>query len=370
MIYNLLYPLVEYFSPLNVLKYISIRSAYAAITALLIALIIGPWVIRKLRELKAGQAVRHDGPQSHLSKEGTPTMGGVLMIISVSLAIILWMDLKNPITWLLLFALLSFGGIGFVDDLLKILNKDSKGLSAWCKILWQFLVASICMIWIMQMAGYSSAFYLPFFKNPIFDLGNLFVLGGIDWGRLVWIPFGIFLMISWSNAVNVTDGLDGLASGLVIMLGVALALVAYLSGRFDYATYLQIPYIPWAGEVVIFCLALVGAVVGFLWFNSHPAEIFMGDTGSLAIGGTYGLISLLLKKEILMAILGGVFVMETISVILQVFWYKKTKKRFFRMAPLHHHFELSGWSETKVVIRFWILGGMFTVLGLSTLKLQ
>jgi phospho-N-acetylmuramoyl-pentapeptide-transferase len=358
MFYNLLYPLVDHFSALNVLRYITVRSAYAAVTALLIAFLAGPWLIRKLRELKAGQSVRQDGPQSHLAKTGTPTMGGLLMILGIGVAGLLWMDLTHPVTWILLTALFGFGGIGFADDLLKILARNSRGLPSWFKVAGQFVVATLCMIWLSCLPGYDSNLYVPFFKTAWFNL-SYFML-----------PFGIFLMIGWSNAVNVTDGLDGLATGLVILVGLALAAIAYVSGRLDYATYLQIPFNPWGGEVAIFCLALVGAAVGFLWFNGHPAEVFMGDTGSLALGGLFGLLSVLLKKELLLVILGGVFVMETLSVMIQVFWYKRTKTRVFRMAPLHHHFELSGWAETKVVTRFWLLGGLFAILGLSTLKLQ
>jgi phospho-N-acetylmuramoyl-pentapeptide-transferase len=358
MFFNLLYPLVGHLSLLNVLKYITVRSAYAAVTALLIAFLVGPWLIRKLRELKAGQSVRQDGPQSHLVKSGTPTMGGLLMIFGIAVAALLWMDLTHPVTWILLTALVGFGGIGFADDLLKILFKNSKGISGWTKIAGQFIVATACMTWLAFLPGYDTNLYIPFLKMPVLNLGILMV------------PFGIFLMMSWSNAVNVTDGLDGLATGLIILVGLALAAIAYVSGRADYAAYLQIPFNPWGGEVAIFCLALVGAAVGFLWFNGHPAEVFMGDTGSLAIGGLFGLISVLLKKELLLVILGGVFVMETLSVMIQVFWYKRTKKRVFRMAPIHHHFELSGWAETKVVTRFWLLGGLFAILGLSTLKLQ
>jgi phospho-N-acetylmuramoyl-pentapeptide-transferase len=358
LFYNLLYPLVGHLSALNVLKYITVRSAYAAVTALLIAFLVGPWLIRKLRELKAGQSVRQDGPQTHLAKTGTPTMGGLLMIVGIAAGVLLWMDLTHPVTWILLTALVGFGGVGFADDLLKILARNSKGIPGWVKVAGQFLVATVCMVWLSFLPGYDANLYVPFFKGPVLNLG------------LLMVPFGIFLMIGWSNAVNVTDGLDGLATGLIILVGLALAAVGYVSGRLDYATYLQIPYNPWGGEVAIFCLALVGAAVGFLWFNGHPAEVFMGDTGSLALGGLFGLISVLLKKELLLVVLGGVFVMETLSVMIQVFWYKRTKKRVFRMAPLHHHFELSGWAETKVVTRFWLLGGLFAILGLSTLKLQ
>ncbi|MEI8094073.1 MAG: phospho-N-acetylmuramoyl-pentapeptide-transferase [Spirochaetales bacterium] len=358
MFYNLLYPLVGHLSLLNILKYITVRSAYAAVTALLLAFLLGPWLIRKLKELKAGQSIRQDGPQSHLVKSGTPTMGGLLMLIGVTGAALLWMDLTSPVTWILMLALLGFGGLGLADDLLKVLARNSKGLNSTAKLAGQFIVALACMLWLYFLPGFQTGLYVPFLKNPVMDLGP------------AAIALGIFWMIGWSNAVNLTDGLDGLATGLVIFVGLALAVIAYVSGRVDYASYLQIPYNPWGGEIAVFCLALVGASVGFLWFNGHPAEVFMGDTGSLALGGVFGLVAVLLKKELLLVILGGVFVMETVSVIIQVFHYKRTKKRFFRMAPLHHHFELSGWAETKVVTRFWILGGMFAILGLSTLKLQ
>lgn len=274
MFYNLLYPLVDHLSVLNVLKYITVRSAYAAVTALLLAFLVGPWLIRKLRELKAGQSVREDGPATHLVKTGTPTMGGLLMILGMAAAALLWMDLTHPVTWILLTALLGFGALGFADDLLKILARNSRGVTGWVKIVGQFAVATLCMVWVSFLPGYDQNLYVPFFKTPWFNLGP------------VMAAFGIFLMIGWSNAVNVTDGLDGLATGLVILVGLALAVLAYISGRLDYATYLQIPYIPWGGEVAIFCLALVGAAVGFLWYNGHPAEVFMGDTGSLALGGS------------------------------------------------------------------------------------
>lgn len=359
MFFNFFYPLVEHFSALNVLKYISFRAAYAAVTALLIAFIAGPKLIKMLRALKAGQEVRDDGPKTHLAKAGTPTMGGLLMILGVVVSALFWMDLTSQYTWILVFAAVGFGGVGFTDDILKILGKNSKGLSPSLKMAGQVIVSLIIMSWIYFLRNDSTTLlYLPFFKTPILDLG------------LLYIPFGMFLMVGWSNAVNITDGLDGLATGLTIMVAIAFAVLAYVSGRADYSAYLQIPYLPYGGEIAICALALVGAAVGFLWFNSHPAEVFMGDTGSLCLGGLFGLFSVLLKKEILLVILGGVFVLEILSVVIQVFWFKRTGKRVFRMAPLHHHFELSGWSETKVVTRFWILGGLFAILSLSTLKLQ
>ncbi len=360
MLYHLLYPLREVFSAFNIMQYITFRAAYAAVTALLFSFLLGPWVIRKLRELKFGQEIRQDGPQSHLHKAGTPTMGGVLMILSVVASILLWMDLTKADTWIVVLAVLGFGAVGFADDILKILGKKSEGLTPWMKTFGQLLVAALIAIWLILLdRDYTTALYLPFLKNPVLDMGPIF-----------YFFFAVFWLVGFSNAVNLTDGLDGLATGLMIITALALAVISYVSGHVKFAEYLQIPFVPGGGELTILCLALVGAAVGFLWFNAHPAEVFMGDSGSLAFGGLLATIALLLKKEILLVILMGVFVIETASVIIQVFWYKRTKTRVFKMAPLHHHFELSGWDETKVVIRFWILGGLFAILSLSTLKIQ
>lgn len=359
MLYHLLFPLSQWNGIFNVFQYTTFRAAYAAVTALLLSFLLGPWVIRKLRELKYGQQIRTEGPETHQVKKGTPTMGGVLMILSVSASILLWMDLTESTTWIVLLACLGFGAVGAADDLLKILGKNTEGLSPWKKILGLLTVSFLITLWmVLTPQSHTTALYLPFLKNPLVDLGWLY------------IPFGMFWLIGFSNAVNLTDGLDGLATGLVIIVALALGVIAYVSGRVDFANYLLIPYVDGGGELFILALALVGASVGFLWFNSHPAEVFMGDTGSLALGGLLATMSLVLKKEVLLVILGGVFVMETLSVILQVSWYKRTGKRLFKMAPLHHHFELTGWSETKVVTRFWILGGLFAILSLSTLKLQ
>lgn len=343
----------------NIFQYITFRAAYAAITALLIAFALGPGIIEWLRRLKLGQEVRHDGPESHLKKSGTPTMGGVLIVLCIVASVLLWQDLHSVYTWTAVGGILGFGLIGFLDDYLKITRRSSRGLAAWVKFSGQIAVSLAVVLVLHGIAHeHTSLLYVPFLKHPVLDL---------SWFA---VPFGVVLLVGTSNAVNLTDGLDGLAAGLVIMVGLAFAILTYLSGRADYAGYLLIPYIRESGELTILCLALVGACVGFLWFNSHPAEVMMGDTGSLALGGAVGILALMIKKEVLLIIIGGVFVVEALSVIIQVGYYKLTRERVFRMAPLHHHFELKGWAESKVVIRFWILGGMFAILGLSTLKLQ
>lgn len=354
-----LYPLVQYFTPLNVFRYLTFRSAYAALTALLIAYLFGPYIIERLRLLKVGQSIRDDGPQTHLKKGGTPTMGGVLIILGVTVAVLLWQDLGSFHVWLTTAAFIGFGAVGFIDDFLKVKFKNSDGLPAWAKLVGQFAVAG-AVAFTLYLAGdeRTTYLYLPFFKNPVLDLGVL------------WVPLAMLLLVWESNAVNLTDGLDGLAIGLVIMVFLTLSALTYLSGRADFSTYLGIPHIRGAGELTVFCLAMVGACVGFLWFNAHPAEVFMGDVGSLALGGAMATVSLIIKKEVLVLIVGGVFLLEALSVLVQVASFKLRKKRVFKMAPLHHHFELSGWAETKVVIRFWILGGLFAIVALTTLKIQ
>ena len=359
MLKELLFPLVEYFSAFNIFQYITFRAAYAAVTALFISFLFGPKIIRSLKKFKLGQMVRSDGPKSHLHKTGTPTMGGLIMILSILVSALLWMDLKNPYMWIGLISLVGFGLVGFIDDYLKITKKSSEGLHARFKLIGQILISLIIVLFLyFNRNEHTTLLYVPFFKNAVLDLGVLY------------IPFGVFILVSWANAVNLTDGLDGLATGLVIMVGIAFAILTYITGRADFAAYLQIPYLPESSELPVFCFGLVGAAVGFLWFNSHPAEVFMGDTGSLALGGVLGVVSLMIKKEILMVIIGGVFVLEVLSVIIQVVSFKTTGRRVFKMAPLHHHFELNGWAETKVVIRFWIMGGMFAILALSSLKIQ
>jgi phospho-N-acetylmuramoyl-pentapeptide-transferase len=354
-----LYPLVRYFTPINVFQYLTFRGAYAALTTLLLCFVFGPQIIEALRRFKIGQPIRDDGPQTHLAKGGTPTMGGIFIILSVFIAVLLWQDLENPKVWLSLGAFLAFGAIGFIDDYLKVTRHNSEGIPAWAKLLGQGIVALTVTLILYYWGGdEATVLYMPFFKNPVVNMGVL------------WIPFGVLLVVGESNAVNFSDGLDGLAAGLLILVFIALAILTYLSGRADYSAYLGIPYITGAGELTVFCLAVVGACVGFLWFNAHPAEVIMGDVGSLSLGGLMATISLIIKKEILILIISGVLVLEVASVIIQVVSFKLRKKRVFKMAPLHHHFELSGWAETKVVTRFWILGGLFAIIALSTLKIQ
>ncbi len=359
MILKLLYPLVKYFTFFNIFQYITFRAAYAALTALVISFVLGPWLIKKLKEWNIGESIREDGPKSHFVKSGTPTMGGLLIITAISVSILLWQDLSNYYTWILLLAVIGFGLIGFVDDYLKTFKKKASGLRVGLKFSSQIALSLIIAVLLFLLRNeHTTLLYVPFLKNAVVDMSYLY------------IPFAVLVMVGTTNAVNITDGLDGLASGLIIMVGIAFTVLSYLAGRADYAEYLQIPFIEQSWEISVFCLALVGAVTGFLWFNAHPAEIMMGDTGSLSLGGVLGLVALIIKKEILLIIVGGVFVVEILSVIIQVAHFKLTGKRIFKMAPLHHHFELKGWAENKVVVRFWILGGLFVILSLSTLKIQ
>lgn len=352
--------LKELASQINIFKYITFRASYAAVTALFISLIMGPGVIRWLRRKKLGQEVRTDGPQTHLVKEGTPTMGGILIIFATVVSVLLWQDLRNNFTWLSLFAILGFGAIGFTDDWLKITKKNTEGLNPRRKLLWQIVVSAFIVTLIYIYRGdKTTLLYVPFYKHPVCNLG------------LLYIPFGVLILVSASNAVNLTDGLDGLAIGLVFLVAIGFAILAYITGRADFAAYLNIPFMSGCSELAVLSLALIGASIGFLWFNCHPAEMFMGDTGSLSLGGIIGLMALLLKKEILLIFIGGVFVIEALSVLIQVIYFKYSHgKRVFLMTPIHHHFEKLGWKETRVVTRFWILGGLFVVLALSSLKLQ
>ena len=358
MLLHFLYPLVEFWTPLNLLQYITLRGAYAALTTLLLCCLFGAALIEKLRALKIGQSIRGDGPATHLKKGGTPTMGGALIILSVVIALLLWQNLLSFKMWLTLSAFLGFAAVGFLDDFLKLRSHNSDGLSAPAKLAGQFCVACAVVLVLYFSGEGSTELYLPFLKNPVIDMG------------VWWIPFAVLLLVGESNAVNLTDGLDGLAAGLLVFVFATLAMLTYLSGRADYSAYLNIPYIAGAGELAVFCLAALGACVGFLWFNAHPAEVFMGDVGSLSLGGVIATISLIIKKEILILVIGGVFVLEAASVIIQVLSFKLRRKRVFKMAPLHHHFEMSGWAESKVVTRFWILGGLFAIIALSTLKIQ
>ncbi len=359
MVLKIFYPLVKYFTFFNIFQYVTFRAAYAAITALLLAFLLGPWMIRKLKEVKLGQSIRKDGPKTHLAKSGTPTMGGLLIIFAIVVSVLIWEDLDNPYTWILLMATVGYGMIGFIDDLVKIKRKESGGISAGVKFTGQILISTmIAVIIYMNRNPVTTLLYVPFIKYPLLDLSYLY------------IPFAVLLLVSTSNAVNLTDGLDGLAIGLIIIVGITFSILGYITGHKVVARYLQIPFIKHSWEIAVYSLALVGASIGFLWYNAHPAEIMMGDTGSLSLGGVLGVIALIIKKEILLVIIGGVFVIEALSVIIQVLSFKLTGKRVFKMAPIHHHFELLGWAESKVVIRFWILGGLFALLSLSTLKIQ
>lgn len=366
MFKEFLYPLVQYFTPFNIFQYITFRAAYAAITALLVTFVLAPPIIAYLRRKKLGESIRGDGPQSHQSKSGTPTMGGILMIISTVLAVLLWQDLRSSYTWIALLAIAGFGGVGLIDDYIKVFRKNKAGLSGKAKLVGQFTVAFLVCLALFLNGLHSdggrnvvSYLYLPFLKDHVLDLGWLF------------IPFGMVFLVFFSNAVNLTDGLDGLATGLAIPVALTFAILGYVTGRADWSAYLGFPHVAAASEMTVVSLAVLGACVGFLWYNSHPAEIFMGDTGSLMLGGAFGFMALMVKKEILLFIVGGVFVMEALSVMIQVASFKLRKgKRVFLMAPLHHHFEMKGWAENKVVMRFWILGGLFAILSVTTLKIH
>jgi len=359
MILEFIYPLVIYFTPLNVFSYLTFRGAYAALTTLLVCFLFGTRIIEALRRFKIGQSVRNDGPATHLVKSGTPTMGGIFIIGSVAVSMLLWGDLNNRMVWLSLVSLLAFGAIGFIDDYLKVSRRNSAGLPAWGKLAGQFAAALAVVLYLYFSGdGETTKLYLPFLKSPVIDMGTWF------------IPFGVLLIMGESNAVNFSDGLDGLLAGLLILVFIALAILTYISGRVDYSAYLGIPYIPEAGELTVLCLAVGGALIGFLWYNCHPAEVFMGDVGSLSLGGVVAVISLIIKKEILVLVIGGVFLLEIFSVVIQVISFKLRKKRVFLMSPIHHHFEMAGWAESKVVARFWILGGLFMLIAISSLKIQ
>lgn len=361
MLYHLLVPLADQHTFFNLFRYITFRGAYAMVTALVLSFVLGPWVIRKLRTLKAGQQIRAEGPEAHHRKAGTPTMGGVLILVAVVVPTLLWADLSEPFVQIVLVATLWMGGLGFLDDWLKVVKRRSKGLIAVQKIVGQVLFGILLGAWLYVEPLHGDLVNMttvPFFKERFVDFG---------W---FYIPFIILVVTAATNAVNLTDGLDGLAIGLAGIAAAAFAAFAYVIGRADWSQYLQIPHFAGSGELTIYCLALVGAALGFLWYNAHPAQVFMGDTGSLAIGGAFGTLAILLKIEFVLVMVGGVFVLETLSVILQVVSFKARGRRIFKMSPLHHHFELSGWPEEKIVLRFYILGVMFAMLAASTLKLR
>jgi phospho-N-acetylmuramoyl-pentapeptide-transferase len=381
MLYYLVYHVLQrYFSPLNVFRYITVRTVYASLTAMFLALVFGPWLIRRLVALQIGQFIREEGPEAHKKKAGTPTMGGVLIVLSTAVPTLLWADLTNPFVLLALFALMGFAAIGFMDDYAKVTKRQNLGLTARRKVLLQILVSLVVGVGLLVLAtqsAHSTQLVFPFFKRFQPDLVIHSLLGPQVFGGHLWplafMPFLAFIatvIVGSSNAVNLTDGLDGLAIGCTVIAAGALTVLTYVSSNFRWAQYLDIQYIPRVGELTVFCGALVGASLGFLWYNAHPAEIFMGDVGSLSLGGTLGVIAVIIKQEILLFFVGGIFVIEALSVILQVGSFKLRGKRIFRMAPIHHHFELLGWSESKVIVRFWIVALVFALFALTTLKLR
>ncbi len=359
MLYHLLYPLHTTFSVFNVFRYITFRTIYASLTAFLICFLLGPWMIRKLAEMQVGQFIRDDGPKTHLDKAGTPTMGGTLIIVAIVVSILLWSDLTNFYVWITLFVIIGYGLVGFIDDYLMQVKKQSKGLSVRTKLVWQAIIALIAGFLVYISPDFSTQITIPFFKNVSPDFG---------WGYII---FAAFVIVGASNAVNLTDGLDGLAIGPVIIAATTYMIFAYVAGHVKIANYLQINYVSGSGELAIFCGAIAGSGMGFLWFNTYPAQIFMGDVGSLSLGAFLGTVAVITKQEILLALVGGLFVIEALSVIFQVSFFKMTSgKRIFRMAPLHHHFELKGWPEPKVIVRFWIIAIALALLAMSTLKLR
>ncbi|GGY09295.1 phospho-N-acetylmuramoyl-pentapeptide-transferase [Paludibacterium paludis] len=353
--------LAHHIRAFNVFNYVTLRAVLASLTALGISLAMGPWVIRKLTELKVGQAVRSDGPQTHLVKAGTPTMGGTLILLSIGITVLLWADLRNKYVWLLLAVLFGTGAIGFYDDWRKVVYRDPKGLSARGKMFWQSAIAIGTGVFLVGTASLpaTTEFIVPFFKNVVYPFG-----------ALGFCVLTYLVIVGTSNSVNLTDGLDGLAALPIVLVSAALAIFAYIAGHAVFSRYLGLPFIPGAHEVAVFCAAICGACLGFLWFNAYPAQVFMGDVGALALGAALGAVAVIVRQEIVLFIMGGLFVMEAMSVMIQVTSFKLTGKRVFRMAPLHHHYELKGWKETQVVVRFWIITIMLVLAGLSTIKLR
>ncbi len=351
---------IHVYSGFNVFQYLTFRAILGVLTALGIALVVGPTMIRRLNLLQIGQQVRNDGPQSHLVKAGTPTMGGALILVAVAVSTLLWADLTNRYIWIVLLTTLAFGAIGWVDDYRKLVLKNSNGLAPRHKYLWQSLagLGAAVVLYLTAPTSVETTLIVPVFKNVAVPLGWLFV------------PLTYLVIVGSSNAVNLTDGLDGLAIMPTVMVAGALAVFAYASGNFKFAAYLGIPYVAGVGEIAVFCAALVGAGLGFLWFNAYPAQVFMGDVGALALGAALGVVAVIVRQELVLFIMGGVFVMETVSVILQVSSFKLTGRRIFRMAPLHHHYELKGWPEPRVIVRFWIITVILVLIGLATLKIR
>jgi phospho-N-acetylmuramoyl-pentapeptide-transferase len=375
LLYQKLYP---FFHPFRIFRYLTFRTAFASLTALLIALIIGPYVIQKLREFQIGQYIREEGPQSHQKKSGTPTMGGVLIVIAIVLPTILWSDPANPFVWITVLSTIFFGAIGFADDYIKVVNRRSLGLTARAKLFWQAMAAAtvaVELVALSQFKMFSTQLTVPFIKNwhpdllwhwwPV-TLPHLALLAFVP-----FVAFVVFVLMGSTNAVNLTDGLDGLAIGCTIIAAGALTVLTYVSGHVVFADYLELQRMPMVGELSVFCGSMVGASIGFLWYNAHPAEIFMGDVGSLALGGAIGTVAVIIRQELLLPFIGGIFILEAVSVVLQVGSYRfRNKKRIFKMAPLHHHFEQLGWDESKVIVRFWIGALVFALFALTTLKLR
>jgi phospho-N-acetylmuramoyl-pentapeptide-transferase len=373
LLYQKLYP---FFHPFRIFRYLTFRTAFATGTALLIALFIGPWVIQKLREFQIGQFIREDGPQSHLKKSGTPTMGGVLIVIAILLPTVLWSDPANPFVWVMVFSTLAFGAIGFADDYIKVVQRRNLGLTARAKLIWQGAAAAavaVALVVMDQFKMFSTRLEVPFIKSWRPDLLWHWAATVPHLALLAFLPFVLWVIVvlmGATNAVNLTDGLDGLAIGCTIIAAGALTVLTYVSGHVVFADYLELQRMPMVSELTVFCGSMVGASIGFLWYNAHPAEIFMGDVGSLALGGAIGTVAIIIRQELLLPFIGGIFVLETASVILQVGSYKLRGKRIFKMAPLHHHFEQVGWSESKIIVRFWIGALVFALFALTTLKLR
>jgi phospho-N-acetylmuramoyl-pentapeptide-transferase len=377
LLYWLLYEkLFPFFHPFRIFRYLTFRTVFASLTALLIAMFIGPYVIQKLREFQIGQYIREDGPQSHLKKSGTPTMGGVLIVIAILLPTVLWSDPANPFVWIAVFSTLAFGAIGFADDYIKVVQRRNLGLTARAKLLLQCVAAAgvaVALVGLTQFKMFATQLTVPFFKSWRPDLQMHWAASIPHAGFLVFLPFVafvVFVLMGSTNAVNLTDGLDGLAIGCTIIASGALAVLTYVSGHVVFADYLELQRMPMVGELTVFCGSMVGASIGFLWYNAHPAEVFMGDVGSLALGGAIGTVAVIIRQELLLPFIGGIFVIEAVSVVLQVGSYKLRKKRIFKMAPLHHHFEQLGWHESKVIVRFWIGALVFALFALTTLKLR
>jgi len=377
MLYWLFYEkLFRHFTPFRVFQYTTFRTAFAALTSLFLCLALGPWLIAKLREFQIGQYIREDGPKDHQKKAGTPTMGGVLICIAILLPTLLWSDLSNPFVWLVMGSTLAFGAIGFADDYIKVVHRRNLGLTGRAKLGAQFFVSlgiAVALIAMQTQGIYSTQLSVPFIKSfhPHLAVGFLTRIPHLSLiAFLPFVAFVVLVIVGASNAVNLTDGLDGLAIGCTIIAAGALTVLTYVSGNIVLSDYLELQRMSMVGEVTIFCGSMVGASIGFLWYNAHPAEIFMGDVGSLALGGAIATVAVVIRQELLLPLIGGIFVLEALSVILQVGSYKLRKKRIFKMAPLHHHFELMGWSESKVIVRFWIAALVFALFALTTLKLR